>query len=1232
MTFLKKQAWPIFLTLITFVVFLKWFSFSIFSYGDWPFKFANTFLEYLQFPYWETLYGFGDINLLVWRTPLHFLYGLFSWLGLNFNVTEKILIFWPTLFLVSVVAYFLLKTITKSKPGAFLGSLLLSFNTYTIASYSEGHILIITAFGYSLASFYFYLKAGRGNDTRYYIIAALLLFVTGYHDIRILYLMFPVIISFRVYKLISKETKFDIKNLLSAFVLPAIVVFLLNVFWLLPSVETSTLTSNAILSREIFGNDFFNLLQAITIFHPFWTGEGTEWFVRQNIPIYFFFLPLIVFSSILVCRSKRAIFWLILSILGILLAKQSGEPFPELYSWLYHKIPGFNAFREASKFYLYIIFGYSVLLAELCSVIWSRKRALFGKVKLKHIFVLLVTILILFNTKPIITSEFGALFAEREMPNDYAFLNTLVNNNENFYRTLSIPRNPTWLSFDPTHPRLSGSELLSSSWENFVSDSRIEEEVVSPLSQNFSKELINMSSVKYVLVPSYEEKIEESFFAFYGGEENPNIRQWYIDQLDKLPYLEKIDIGTEELVVYENKNYLPYIRSTAQLVAYDSFSNLDEKYNFASTTLDLPFNFVVGDTEDVPSTLVSLVFDELTSNQISGSSLVASYDILPKSSLYVDIAPQYKEYFLDDTTLTVRQRYLPSLFDTEEIDAEYATTSNRAEYQLGTSTDTHLAVQGEVVTRLQLTNTWKQLGHANIPADFYTLGSDVIVNGSFEAGLWQSEVSDCNAYDDQSDIQMKRVTDSVERGRSLELLAKKHIACTSQKDIPVTPGEYLLSLSYKGVNAKQAGYYISYNTGTSTDVTERLPISSKDEWEIYERLIKVPAGVRSVTLFLYAYETDGETTNIVRYDNVGLTAISKFASYDQVTKRGDKVLAKSDLTNPDLIYKEEGFEFTNSVPNSSFEKELWTKKVGDCNNYDENGLLEMDRVKESSDGNYSLELSATRHIACTGPSVMFVEPGTQYLFSFDYQGVKAKYAGYLISFNGAQGTNITERFDLDKAELGWNSFSKKITIPEDATTASLLVYAYDSDGKTKNTVLYDNFSLVKLPDISDRYYVVSDPQTNFVEPDEITFELTNPTKKMVHIKGATTPFYLAMSESFHPQWQAQFNNDKITGFFGSWVPWVSPDRISDEAHFELNGFLNGWYVDVEEYCREQNLCTRNADGSYDIELVLEFFPQRWFYLGLLISGTTLLGCLGYLGVSFVRERKKRRMAGIVNGE
>ena len=135
----------------------------------------------------------------------------------------------------------------------------------------------------------------------------------------------------------------------------------------------------------------------------------------------------------------------------------------------------------------------------------------------------------------------------------------------------------------------------------------------------------------------------------------------------------------------------------------------------------------------------------------------------------------------------------------------------------------------------------------------------------------------------------------------------------------------------------------------------------------------------------------------------------------------------------------------------------------------------------------------------------------------------------------------------------------------------------------------------------------------------------NPSKKTVNVKGATTSFFLATSESYHPQWRLMFNNEKTKSKIMSLLPSTPADSIPSNDHFELDGLFNGWYIDVDKLCKEQQLCTLNADGTYDLELVAEFTPQRWFYVGLIISGTTLAGCLGYLG--FVGWRKLRRRRG-----
>lgn len=107
--------------------------------------------------------------------------------------------------------------------------------------------------------------------------------------------------------------------------------------------------------------------------------------------------------------------------------------------------------------------------------------------------------------------------------------------------------------------------------------------------------------------------------------------------------------------------------------------------------------------------------------------------------------------------------------------------------------------------------------------------------------------------------------------------------------------------------------------------------------------------------------------------------------------------------------------------------------------------------------------------------------------------------------------------------------------------------------------------------------------------------------------------------------QNSIQNDNLPAGY-IWDTWFKKS-LSEENHLIANGYANSWWVDVEEVCKTENnkvesFCVRNPDGTYSFELIIEFWPQRLFYLGLLISGITLLGCLGYLGYNWRRKKIK----------
>jgi hypothetical protein len=72
----------------------------------------------------------------------------------------------------------------------------------------------------------------------------------------------------------------------------------------------------------------------------------------------------------------------------------------------------------------------------------------------------------------------------------------------------------------------------------------------------------------------------------------------------------------------------------------------------------------------------------------------------------------------------------------------------------------------------------------------------------------------------------------------------------------------------------------------------------------------------------------------------------------------------------------------------------------------------------------------------------------------------------------------------------------------------------------------------------------------------------------------------------------------------------------DLLHWQINSFANSWWIDTN-FIRQIPLSTDtssqyyhlNQNGSVDFEIVLEFWPQRLFYMGGIFSITLFLSCV-----------------------
>jgi len=162
----------------------------------------------------------------------------------------------------------------------------------------------------------------------------------------------------------------------------------------------------------------------------------------------------------------------------------------------------------------------------------------------------------------------------------------------------------------------------------------------------------------------------------------------------------------------------------------------------------------------------------------------------------------------------------------------------------------------------------------------------------------------------------------------------------------------------------------------------------------------------------------------------------------------------------------------------------------------------------------------------------------------------------------------------------------------------------------------------------------------------IEIDRINPTKYIIRVKDASEPFWLVFSESFHNQWKIYelesnkvesiklgVKSDKVKYQFGEiiaehkdletkkarYLMNFTPQDIKylwgkplDVKHQLINGYANGWYIEPGK-----------LKLGEDFTLGIYFLPQSLFYLGLGISGLTLLAYIFHLVCSGLEKRKKR---------
>ncbi len=169
-------------------------------------------------------------------------------------------------------------------------------------------------------------------------------------------------------------------------------------------------------------------------------------------------------------------------------------------------------------------------------------------------------------------------------------------------------------------------------------------------------------------------------------------------------------------------------------------------------------------------------------------------------------------------------------------------------------------------------------------------------------------------------------------------------------------------------------------------------------------------------------------------------------------------------------------------------------------------------------------------------------------------------------------------------ESNWRDFQiDKLLTDSDAFYINICVEFYLDPIYTQNTIIeIGDISVRKLSSpifIFEKEGITKDSQTK----PNMKFDMINQTKYKVTIQQASQPFFLTFSQRFSPDWKVYLDGE-------------TKNEVAEKNHVVTNGYANTWYI----------------DKTGDFTLLVEYKPQRLFYMAIIVSAIAFVAAIGIL--------------------
>ena len=542
---------------LIFLIYRNFFSLSLLISTDLPYlqQLEPSFLHLLP-KAWDAqrnagmggvytpfLWYFFVVNLpsLVLSNVLH----------IPWEITERVVLFFPFLLFGATFSYLYIYTKTKNILSALLGVVVMLANSYVLMLTSGGQMQILL--GVSLIPlllflFESYLEEKYLSQKLSMLSFAGVLSLIGMYDMRVMFLA-GLIIALRGVLYLLYTPKLFLRLIIVTSI-SGVTFLLLHMFWILPTIlhrsnpiDDLGPAFNSVASVKFLSFSTFEY--PFSLLHPLWPNN-----IFGQVPFFlplFLFIPLLAFSPFMFLEKNNKnksiiLFASFLILCGAFLAKGATDPFGNIYIWLFSHVPGFELFRDSTKFYAFIIIGYLILIPlGYLQIVNKLKMKESGQIVF---FILFVCIFI----GPLIPGFIKGLpgtFRYQIYPVEYQEVLSMLERDKSFSRVLWFPEVVPFSPFSNRHPGISAKEYFKT--YSLVGLKQI-------MKRAETKSLLLENSTKYIILPS---DIDNSLYVT-DRSYDPNIYSDMRSFLDSLAYLTKVR-ELNGLVIYRIEAFLPHI-------------------------------------------------------------------------------------------------------------------------------------------------------------------------------------------------------------------------------------------------------------------------------------------------------------------------------------------------------------------------------------------------------------------------------------------------------------------------------------------------------------------------------------------------------------------------------------------------------------------------------------------------------------------------------------------------